>query len=53
MGVPLSVQRQLTTLRKLEESTGSNFPGSNHHPTDRKNWISGLNPEKIHLKQIV
>ncbi|KAF5764398.1 putative phosphoinositide phospholipase C, Phosphatidylinositol diacylglycerol-lyase [Helianthus annuus] len=53
MGVPLSVQRQLTTLRKLEESTGSNFPGSDHHPTDRKNWISGLNPEKIHLNQIV
>ncbi|KAI3717779.1 hypothetical protein L1987_69604 [Smallanthus sonchifolius] len=41
------------TLRELEKSCGCNFPGSDYHPADRKNWISGLNPEKVHLNKIV
>ncbi|KAL4569692.1 hypothetical protein LXL04_025334 [Taraxacum kok-saghyz] len=41
------------TLQDLSESSGCNFPGCDHRPADRKNWISGLNPEKLHLNQIV
>ncbi|KAI3698837.1 hypothetical protein L2E82_42693 [Cichorium intybus] len=41
------------TLQELNESSGCNFPGCDHKPADRKNWISGLNPEKLHLNKIV
>ncbi|MFS8016182.1 putative phosphoinositide phospholipase C, Phosphatidylinositol diacylglycerol-lyase [Helianthus anomalus] len=50
---PKLIENETKTLRELEESSGCNFPGSDHHPTDRKNWISGLNPDKVHLNQIV
>ncbi|KAL7610074.1 uncharacterized protein LOC111884277 [Lactuca sativa] len=41
------------TLKDLEESSGCVFPGCDHRPADRKNWISGLNPEKVHINKIV
>ncbi|KAF5764399.1 putative phosphoinositide phospholipase C, Phosphatidylinositol diacylglycerol-lyase [Helianthus annuus] len=47
------IDKEINTLQELEESSGCSFPGSDYHPTDRKNWISGLNPDKVHLNQIV
>ncbi|XP_071693600.1 uncharacterized protein [Rutidosis leptorrhynchoides] len=40
-------------LKDLQETSGCTFPGCDHPLTDRKTWISGLNPEKVHLNQIV
>ncbi|XP_076913287.1 uncharacterized protein LOC143571822 [Bidens hawaiensis] len=48
-----SIADEKKKLRELEESCGCSFPGSDHHPTDRKNWISGLNPERVRINQIV
>ncbi|KAK9164481.1 hypothetical protein Syun_005383 [Stephania yunnanensis] len=47
----LSVQKK--TLSDLQHSTGDQFPGSDYRPSDRKNWMSGLDPSKIHINQIV
>ncbi|MFS8023844.1 putative phosphoinositide phospholipase C, Phosphatidylinositol diacylglycerol-lyase [Helianthus anomalus] len=40
-------------LRELQERCGSDYPGSNWHPTDRKNWMSGLDQNKVHINMIV
>ncbi|KAI3732219.1 hypothetical protein L1987_63418 [Smallanthus sonchifolius] len=40
-------------LRELQERSGSDYLGSSWHPTDRKNWMSGLDPKKAHINQIV
>lgn len=42
-------EKTLSDLRKL----GQDYPGSDYHPSDRKNWMSGLNPEKVEIKKIV
>lgn len=40
------------TLSDLRNS-GEDYPGSDYHPSDRKKWMSELNPEKVVIKQIV
>ncbi|CAL0326904.1 unnamed protein product [Lupinus luteus] len=40
------------TLSDLKGS-GEDFPGSDYHPSDRKNWMSALDPERVHVKNIV
>ncbi|OIW14716.1 hypothetical protein TanjilG_33058 [Lupinus angustifolius] len=40
------------TLSDLQGS-GEDFPGSDYHPSDRKNWMSGLDPERVQVKSIV
>ncbi|XP_057436693.1 uncharacterized protein LOC130729084 [Lotus japonicus] len=47
-----TIHTQKKTLYDLK-SSGEDYPGSEYHPTDRKNWMSGLNPEKLHINQIV
>nr|XP_043611418.1 uncharacterized protein LOC122583040 [Erigeron canadensis] len=49
----ISVNNEIRRLNELEARSGRNFPGSDHRPIDRRNWISGLDPEKVHLNQIV
>lgn len=40
-------------LLDLKQTGGNNFPGSDYQPADRKNWMSGLNPDKLRINQIV
>ena len=35
------------------KSSGEDYPGSDYHPSDRKNWMSGFKPEKLHVNKIV
>lgn len=35
------------------KTSGEEYPGSEYRPEDRKNWMSGLNPEKLRINQIV
>ncbi|KAK6916697.1 Phosphatidylinositol-specific phospholipase C, X domain [Dillenia turbinata] len=48
-----SVSAEKKTLCDLSGSCGHEFPGCDYHPPDRKNWMSGINPEKVHINQIV
>ncbi|CAL5341280.1 unnamed protein product [Camellia sinensis] len=47
------VSTEKKTLCSLRESCGHEFPGCDYRPPDRKNWMAGLNPEKVHLNKIV
>jgi len=47
-----AIKREGKTLSDLRNS-GEDYPGSDYHPSDRKNWMSELNPEKLVIKQIV
>ncbi|CAA2991939.1 PI-PLC X-box domain-containing DDB_G0293730 [Olea europaea subsp. europaea] len=40
-------------LSDMKRTSGDEFPGSNYTPNDRKNWMSGLDPEKVVVNQIV
>ncbi|KAK4724544.1 hypothetical protein R3W88_027323 [Solanum pinnatisectum] len=51
MGKELS--RQVQNLRDLKNRNGCNFPGYDYHVQDRKNWMSTLAPEKLHVNLIV
>ncbi|KAK8563058.1 hypothetical protein V6N13_018400 [Hibiscus sabdariffa] len=61
MGSMLSKQKQRRkeiktekkTLSALYESCGETYPGSDYRPADRKNWMAGLGPEKVHVNKIV
>ncbi|KAL6526001.1 hypothetical protein OROHE_015525 [Orobanche hederae] len=48
-----AISTEKKTLVDLIQNGGSDYPGSNHHPTDRKNWMSALGPEKLQINQIV
>lgn len=47
-----TIHTEKKTLTELKTS-GEDYPGSEYHPSDRKNWMNGLNPEKVHINQIV
>ncbi|XP_010271561.1 PREDICTED: PI-PLC X-box domain-containing protein DDB_G0293730-like [Nelumbo nucifera] len=47
----ISVEKK--TLTDLHGKSGDEFPGSDYRSPDRKNWMSGLDPQKIHINQIV
>lgn len=61
MGVQVSKQverrKNISTeskvLADLKQSTGNDFPGSDYHPADRKNWMLGLDPGKLVIEKIV
>nr|XP_043618044.1 uncharacterized protein LOC122589782 [Erigeron canadensis] len=40
-------------LKKLQEKCGCEYPGCDWQPSDRKNWMLGLDPEKLHINKIV
>ncbi|KAI4367222.1 hypothetical protein MLD38_022985 [Melastoma candidum] len=48
-----SVSSEKKALCDLNNSCGCGFPGCDYHPIDRKQWMAALNPEKLHVKQIV
>ncbi|XP_060176185.1 uncharacterized protein LOC132606623 [Lycium barbarum] len=48
-----SIHTQKKILDDLKEKNGCNFPGSDYHVQDRKNWMSALIPEKLHVNKIV
>ncbi|XP_021900328.1 PI-PLC X-box domain-containing protein DDB_G0293730-like [Carica papaya] len=41
------------TLVDLCKNSGCEFPGCDYRPPDRKNWMAGLNAEKVHVNKIV
>ncbi|KAK7404357.1 hypothetical protein VNO78_05193 [Psophocarpus tetragonolobus] len=47
-----AIHTEEKTLSDLRNS-GEDYPGSDYHPSDRKKWMSELNPEKVVIKQIV
>lgn len=48
-----AISTEKKILCDLEDKCGEEFPGCDYRPPDRKNWMSGLNPEKIQVNQIV
>jgi len=48
-----AISTEKKTLCNLKESCENEFPGNDYRSPDRKNWMSGLNPEKLHVNQIV
>ncbi|KAG5581940.1 hypothetical protein H5410_052567 [Solanum commersonii] len=48
-----AIDTQKKSLCDLKEKNGCNFPGYDYHVQDRKNWMSTLAPEKLHVSQIV
>lgn len=61
MGTQVSKQvtrrKALATEKKvladLKATAGEEFPGSDYHPRDRKNWMSELDPGKLVVHKIV
>jgi|UniRef100_A0A2N9IJA2 hypothetical protein len=48
-----TIKTEKKSLCDLQGSCGHDFPGCEHKPTDRKNWMSELNLDKLHVNQIV
>ncbi|CAI9765450.1 unnamed protein product [Fraxinus pennsylvanica] len=48
-----SIRAEKKVLFEMKQSNGSEFPGSDYHPSDRKNWMLSLNPDKVQINQIV
>ena len=48
-----TISSEKKILLDLKQTGGCNFPGCDYQPADRKNWMSGLNPDKIRVNQIV
>ncbi|KAG6653467.1 hypothetical protein CIPAW_05G079200 [Carya illinoinensis] len=48
-----AISTEKKSLCDLQGGCGHEFPGSDYRPPDRKNWMSGLNPEKLRVNQIV
>lgn len=48
-----AISTEKKTLVDLNGKAGSDYPGSDYRPPDRKNWMSGLDPHRLHLYQIV
>ncbi|OWM80385.1 uncharacterized protein LOC116194744 [Punica granatum] len=57
--VSKQIQRRIDILREekalfdLNESCGDEFPGCDYLPSDRKNWMAGLNPKRVPINKIV
>ncbi|KAF9622158.1 hypothetical protein IFM89_030016 [Coptis chinensis] len=47
------VSTQKKSLSELQKNADLVFPGSDYRPPDRKNWMSGLDPAKVHINKIV
>ncbi|KAH9603582.1 hypothetical protein KSS87_001270 [Heliosperma pusillum] len=47
----LSVEKK--ALVDLKQSCGCDYPGCEYRPTDRKNWMAGLDPGKLTINKIV
>ncbi|KAH6832985.1 PLC-like phosphodiesterases superfamily protein [Perilla frutescens var. hirtella] len=47
------IKTEKKILYDLKQSCGCDFPCCDYRPADRKNWMSGLNPDKLRVNQIV
>ncbi|KAJ4716017.1 1-phosphatidylinositol phosphodiesterase [Melia azedarach] len=48
-----AVRTEKKILTDLCENCGADFPGCDYRPEDRKNWMRGLNAEKVQINKIV
>lgn len=48
-----AISTEKKTLCGLHEKCGVDFPECSYKPADRKNWMAGINPDKVHINQIV
>ncbi|XVF67897.1 hypothetical protein PTKIN_Ptkin10aG0158900 [Pterospermum kingtungense] len=48
-----AISTEMKVLYDLHGSCGETFPGCDYRPGDRKNWMAGLDPEKLHINKIV
>jgi hypothetical protein len=48
-----AISTEKKALCNLKENCGHEYPGFDYRPPDRKNWMSGLNAEKLRVNQIV
>lgn len=48
-----AVSTEKKALCELLGNCGDTYPGCDYHPPDRKNWMGGFNPEKVHVNKIV
>ena len=47
-----AIHTEEKTLNDLK-SAGDDYPGSDHHLSDRKNWMENLNPDKLQINKII
>ncbi|XP_047941028.1 uncharacterized protein LOC125188295 [Salvia hispanica] len=47
------IKTEKKVLADLKQSCGCDYPGCDYRPSDRKNWMSALNPDKLRINQIV
>ncbi|XP_077246239.1 PLC-like phosphodiesterases superfamily protein [Tasmannia lanceolata] len=48
-----SISTEKKTLYDLKENSGTEYPGADYRPPDRKNWMSNLDPQKLIIWKIV
>ncbi|KAB2635016.1 PI-PLC X-box domain-containing protein [Pyrus ussuriensis x Pyrus communis] len=48
-----AISTERKALRDLHQSVGEDFPACAYRPPDRKNWMAGINPKKVHINKIV
>lgn len=48
-----SIRAEKKLLHGLKQKNSTNFPGFDYHADDRKNWMSTLALEKLHVNQII
>lgn len=48
-----AITTEKRTLYDLHQSCGEDFPACAFRPSDRKNWMDDLHPEKLHISKIV
>ncbi|XP_043705169.1 PI-PLC X-box domain-containing protein DDB_G0293730-like [Telopea speciosissima] len=47
------VKSEEKILEDLQQKSGNQFPDSDYHLQDRKNWMNGLNPQRIPINKII
>ncbi|KAL5706005.1 hypothetical protein ACHQM5_024662 [Ranunculus cassubicifolius] len=47
------ISAEKKSLSDLQQSSALEFPGSDYRPSDRKQWMSGLDPQKLPIHKIV
>lgn len=48
-----AIRTQKKLLYDLKEKNSTDFPGADYRAEDRKNWMSALAPEKLHVNKII
>ncbi|KAF3548429.1 hypothetical protein DY000_02009076 [Brassica cretica] len=48
-----AISTEKKALADLQQSCGCEFPGCDYTPSDRKAWMAGVGPDKLHINKIV